>query len=126
MEMMDMKMTPEMKKKMTGEVAPSGSADGPEYPYGSTITLEDDHVDGMGMGGAKAGDEMEMVGTVKVIGTRSEDRQGGGKRKSVELQITKMGMVPARKKTDPKKALYGDGSKGGASAGGGMAGHKGM
>ena len=122
MEMMDMKMTPEMKKRMGGEVAAPGEAEGPEYPYGSRITIEDDHVDGMGMGNAKTGDEMEMSGTAKVIGTRSED-VAGGKRRSVELQITKMGMAKA-KKSNPAKALYGDTA--GGKAGGGMAGHKGM
>lgn len=119
MKITDMKLTPEMKKRMGKEME---SPDAPEYPFGSRITIEDDHVDGMGMGNAKKGDEMEMSGTAKVIGTVNED-SAGGKRRSVELQITKMGMGKA-KKSNPAKALYGE--KGGGQAGGGMSGHKGM
>lgn len=111
MKMMSMEMTPEMKKRMSGEVDPSKADEGPKYPWGSRITIEDDHVDALGLTSAGADDEMEIVATAKVIGSRSEDRAGGKKSRSVELQITEMGIGPAKKKVPTAKVLYGAGEK---------------
>ena len=106
MKMTSMEMTAEMKKRMSGEMAPSKADEGPKYPWGSRITVEDDHVEAMGLTGSKADDEIEIMAYAKVIGSRSEDRTGGKKSRSVEIQFTEMAVGP-RKKSNPKKALYG-------------------
>jgi hypothetical protein len=107
-DMVSMEMTKEMKKKMNPEPLKVSEDAGPKYPWGSRLTLEDDHVDSMGMGGAKADDEVEIMAHAKVIGSRSEERGGGKKSKSVELQITAMSVGPMKKKMgSPEKVLYG-------------------
>lgn len=107
MKMTSMEMTAEMKKRMEPAASPKEDT-GPKYPWGTRLTLEDDHVGMMGMDDAKSGETVEMMVRGKVTGTRNEDMAGGKKRKSVDIQVTHMGMKP--KEMDMKaaaKTLYG-------------------
>lgn len=89
--MTSMKMTPKMKREMSPEVASSGS-NAPEYPYGTKLTVEDDHVHKLGMDDAMVGEEVMVTGKGKVVACRKNDMEGGKGKKSVEVQMTEMKM----------------------------------
>jgi hypothetical protein len=57
--------------------------DAPRYPYGTSLYLRAED--------ARVGTEFPIQGVVKVIGTSERETQGG-KRKTLDLQITKMGL----------------------------------
>lgn len=66
-----------------------------DYPYGTRVSLDHDTLAKMGITDAgqlpKSGTEMQVGGTAKVIGSRSEDRNGEA-RHSLDLQLTHFGM----------------------------------
>lgn len=86
------------------------SDEGPLYPWGLALNLENEAIDALGMKQLpEAGETMLLVAKVKVTGTRSEDVDGdGGKRKrqKVTLQITDMALEDAGDKTNAAEKLY--------------------
>lgn len=91
MKLTDMKMS--KKKKAETEAAPSPSS-GPDYPYGLVLNLDKDSLKKLGM------DEMPDVGEMCMIHARGEitrvSQSAGenGEDKSVEIQITKLSVMP--------------------------------
>ena len=84
-----MKMTAaEREKRM--EAPSSVSTDAPTYPWGLSITLDNESLDKLGSDGVyNVGDEMVLIAQVKVTSVSSQE-SAGGKNKSVGLQITAM------------------------------------
>lgn len=80
------------------------------YPWGLRVTLENEQLDALKMPLPKGGDTFPLSAVVKVVGVRSCETEGGEVR-SLELQITDLGMegkggVDMAKTADK---LYGDG-----------------
>ena len=102
MKMHSMATTAEMKKMDSPTEVGSSKDSGPKYPYGTKVTLENGHVGMMGMDDAAPGDDVEFTAKGKVMGARHEDMGNGKKRKSVDIQITHMGMMGKEKKSSPR------------------------
>lgn len=85
-----MKMTKKEAKDRQTLVAES-----PEFPYGLQIHLENESIEKLDMKDLpKVGDEMVILGKVKVTSVSAHDSQDGGEQRSVGLQITDMGLTP--------------------------------
>lgn len=86
------------------------TAEGPLYPWGLNLNLENESIEALGMKQLpEAGETMLLVARVNVVGTTSEDVDGeGGKRKrqSVRLQITDMALEDGGAKTNAAEKLY--------------------
>ena len=100
--MINMKMTAEEAKE---EIQPT-TADAPEYPYGLTISLDEDAMAKLGITALpKVGTRMELRALVTVCGTSQYDTQGGEPESNLSLQITDMELAPAATPVDATK-LY--------------------
>lgn len=92
-EMAHMERTKAEKKASAGGMAPEAS--GPDYPYGLRIQLDHDGMKKLGMSEMpEVGGEMHFRAKAKIIGARSEEREGSEDR-HLELQITHLGMHDA-------------------------------
>lgn len=96
------------------DAAPSSlMTDGPAYPWGLSITLDQDVLDKLDMSidNFKVGATMALIAKVEVTACSSEERQGSDARQSVGLQITHVCIEEgAGKATSAAKAgaaLYG-------------------
>lgn len=91
--MIDLARSPAEKKEVAGELTPATpSADSlPDYPYGLCLCLDQDTLEKLGMADEEigVGDIMHIHGFAKVTSV-SENQDGGGSRKRVELQLTHM------------------------------------
>lgn len=71
------------------------SKDGPKYPYGTELSLEDEHLKKLGIEKMpKVGQKMAIHAHGVVTHTSSEDRQNGKPRRSVRIQMQKMEVKP--------------------------------
>jgi hypothetical protein len=104
MPMADMKIS----KTEAKEHALGIEMDTPEYPYGLSISLEQDQLEKLGITDMpKVGAKM-MVHANAVVKTVSAYDTQNGSDKRVELQITEMELVPGEGK-DPAEIMYGKG-----------------
>ena len=94
------------KKASTKEAAPS-AIEAPLFPYGLTISLGEDELTKLRLDKSlpEAGDEMDLVAKVRVRSVESHDTEGGGKRRSLSLQLTDMALAPAKKERDLSKVF---------------------
>lgn len=98
--LVDMARDPEEIREAAQEMAipsPSGPPDVPQYPWGLSISLKNDSLDKLGLGGAlpAAGDILEFFARAKVTNVHMDERVDSttGETKCdccVELQITAM------------------------------------
>lgn len=96
--LVSMKLDTKERKKMR---EPSVLADGPVYPWGLQLNLNEDVLDKLDVDdGAmpKIGSEVLVAAKAKVTGVHSHDRESG-KQRSVELQITELGLGEAGSKS---------------------------
>lgn len=71
------------------------SKDGPKYPYGTELSLEEEHLKKLGIDKMpKVGQKMAIHAHGVVTHTSAEDRQDGKKRRSVRIQMQKMSVEP--------------------------------
>ena len=85
--LINMENSPEAAKE---QVNPS-VADGPKYPWGLCITLNDDSLDKLGVKTLPAaGTEVTIVAKATVTGTSERQTEGEGTKASMDLQITDM------------------------------------
>lgn len=90
MKLTNMKM-PAKKAKELNAPATVG-ADAPRYPYGLCLSLENDALDKLGLKSLpKIGAVVEVIAKAKVQRVSETDTTEGGKRRSLELQITDLG-----------------------------------
>ena len=84
---------------------------GSHYPYGTSITLNDDMVDEFGVGNLKVGDEVTVTG-VAIVTSKSEhsnESEGSSSEsKSVSFQLTEAIIDKKALKQDHAAQLYKD------------------
>jgi hypothetical protein len=98
----DMKLSP---KEAKAEMMPS-EKDGPRYPWGLTLNLDDDALEKLGMSKLpEVGETYPLAATCEVTAVSASDTQGGGVRRSLTLQITALAPIGKAGK-DPKDVLY--------------------
>lgn len=107
MGLVNMKLSAEEAQEQYGS---SPVSDAPEYPYGLSITLDEEGLAKLGMPALpQVGQKMMITARVEVQSVRQYDTKGGEKEQSVTLQITDMEMGPDKPDTSPQSALYGSG-----------------
>ena len=84
--LVSMKITKEERDKRT---EPSSLAtDGPAYPYGLTVQLDNDSLEKLGIKTLPdAGEKYTLIAAVTVVGVSSSESESG-KNRSVSLQLT--------------------------------------
>lgn len=113
--MVDMALTPEERKASEPKVAESSEGEGPRYPWGLAIHLDDETLTKLGI------TELPTVGAGVTFRARAkvnnvsanETDEGGAKkvRRSVSLQVTAMGLDAGLPKRSAADTLYGDTAK---------------
>ena len=107
MPLKNMKLTPKEAKSEAG----IEKFQAPRYPYGLSISLDEEALEKLGMSELPdIGDSKMLVAFVDVTDKHESDSANGKKRKSIRLQITDMS-IEDKVKPDKLKMLYGDGSK---------------
>lgn len=107
-----MKLTSLVLSKAEREKAVEASTppeDAPRYPWGMSLTLDDEVLEKLGIDTLPAlGTELELVAKVKVTRVSASDDADGGKYRSLSLQLTDAcleGYGDAKKKS-AESALY--------------------
>jgi len=85
--MIDLKLSKKKKKELNGEV-PSSSDQ--EYPWGTSLTFEDEQLKKLNLSKVEAGDSISLsaIGKIVNISVYEKDKEKG--RKSVEIQLQKI------------------------------------
>lgn len=107
MALVSLKLSDAEKKAARGpEVSVSGSG-GPDYNWGLRISLQDEDLKKLGLGGSlpSAGGILVMGAKCKVVGSSSSEYDGKA-RQTLELQITDMELAP-EPSTDLAARIYG-------------------
>lgn len=102
----------EIKAHKTGSIyaeSPSGKYEGPKYPYGLDIRLENDTLKKAGKTAAdfKIGEEMTVSVKVRVTSISSNETERGGKNECVCLTVTAIDMGGGSDDAGTAKVLYG-------------------
>ena len=90
-----------IKKERGDSIMPSSEA---YYPYGTSLSLDDDTYDACGCAGMAVGDEVMVMG-VGTVESKNESESGEGSHKSIRIQLT--GIKVKRKDPDAAATLYG-------------------
>lgn len=111
MKLKSMKISAEELKKRS-EPAETVLSDRPVYPYGLAVRLDEDALEKLGLSELpKVDGELMLVARVKVVGVSSnehtsEGSKGKHKHRSVELQITDMGLDDVPDEKNAATELY--------------------
>ncbi len=101
------KVSMKLTKSEQSDIKEAVLSEAPRFPWGLSVNLDEDSLEKLKVEELpKAGDEFEMVATVKVTSV-SENEDEGGTRRSVGLQITDMALFHAGAKGKPEDRLYG-------------------
>lgn len=99
---------PEDQVKIKKESSPSDGlaccSDGSHYPYGTSISIDNDLVDDLNAGNLAVGDVVE-IRAYAFVDSKSEHSNSEGSEKSIRLQMTSMKVD--READDRIKQLYG-------------------
>lgn len=99
----------EMKARQEKYSGSSIATDGPSYPYGLEVRLDDESLEKLDLDvkDLSVGDTYVLVAKVKLTSVSSNQSDGGPSRSSVALQITEMCLEgEGAKATDAAEALY--------------------
>lgn len=97
----------ERKEKEKTWNKPCSSMDGDKYPYGLSVSLENESLEKLGLKNLpKAGTIMTLTAQVKVRSVEDRDSEEGSRR-SMSLQITSMSLEGGTAKDAVDKALKG-------------------
>lgn len=109
--MVNMKIDASAKQKAYAE---SPISDGPTYPWGLGLHLDDDALEKLGIERLPAAGETLMIVAKVSVTSVSETAEEGtkGKRRSVSLQITDLGIGPTDEEKPIEAKLYGAGHSG--------------
>lgn len=90
MALKSMALTAEEAKADYGECAPctSDGDDGPKYPWGLSLCLDQVALDKLGLSLLPVGSEVIIMAKAKITGTSSRERIKGEKREDMDIQIT--------------------------------------
>jgi hypothetical protein len=101
-----MKLTSQESKEATGAV-PTDKPQGPEYPWGLGLHLDDEVLGKLGMGLPEVGKTLMVQARVKVTGAMSNQIDGGKEQRTAQLQIVDMGIgTDEGEGTDAAAKLY--------------------
>lgn len=104
MELKSMKMSDEEAAK--GE--PCAVVDPPAYPYGLSITLNDETITKLGLAALPAaGQKMMLHARVEVTSVSQYEQKDNDKERSIGLQITDMAVEADRGEADAATVMYG-------------------
>lgn len=104
MKLVDMKLD---KKTRDTLATPSDPGDGPAYPWGLSVTLDEEALDKLGLKLPKVGKTFLLCALVDVTSVSSNEQQDQEPRSSVTLQITDLSLEDPPKGADPADTLYG-------------------
>lgn len=105
-DLVNMKIEPAAREKKYAEAATS-PAEGNLYPWGLTLSLDDEALEKLGMEALpKADAKMFVYAKATVTRVESTDSAPGGKRRSVSLQITDLLLEPTKAKRPAADVLY--------------------
>lgn len=93
-----------IKKESSSHNTTVGS-DGSHYPFGTSLSIDDDLVEELDVGGLAVGDLVEVRGFA-FVESKSEFSDGDGSDKSIRLQFTSIKLD--RETSDRAVQLYGD------------------
>jgi hypothetical protein len=106
MTMTNMKLSPDEAKDAADSCCATGEGDGPAYPYGLSINLDDKVLTKLGITTPPTvGTKLILHAMVEVTSNSQYENQSG-KEANVNLQITDMDLEQAMRK-DPAQVLYG-------------------
>lgn len=89
----DMKLPKDKRKEMAAPVATGSASEGPKYPWGLQLRLENESLDKLGIKELpEVGKECKVMGVAKVVSVEKRDQEGGKTSRHVELQITKLAL----------------------------------
>jgi hypothetical protein len=94
-----------IKKESSSSPGVTCCSDGDYYPYGTSLSIDNDLVDELDMGNLAVGDVVEVRGYA-FVDSKSEYSNKEGSDKSIRLQMTSMKLE--RENDDRVKQLYGD------------------
>lgn len=94
-----------IKKENSSSPGVTCCSDENYYPYGTSLSIEDDMVDDMGISNLAVGDVVEIRGYA-FVDSKSEHSSKEGSNKSIRLQMTSMKVD--RENDDRAKRLYGE------------------
>ena len=104
MQLTNMKMSRAEAK--ASSVPTAVDAEGPSYPYGLAVSLEDDALTKLGMKSLPdVGETFMLMARVEVRSVNQSEYAEGGRHRSLSLQITDMALDDAPK-GDAATALY--------------------
>ena len=90
------------KERSDGDVS---CCDGSHYPYGTSLRLNDDLIEDLGVESLSVGDLVEVRGFA-VVESKSEHSDQDGSDKNIGLQMTSLKV--RREESDRVKQLYGE------------------
>lgn len=88
----------EIKKKNSpkNSLMACSPGDGPKYPYGLKVCIENDTLEKLGIENLpKVGKRMTLTALVEVCSVSAREEQDGDEHKNLDLQIVKMSLAPA-------------------------------
>lgn len=100
-----MKLTPAEGAAETGEAL---EMEKPEYPYGICLYLDEQALAKLGIDLMDVGTKVSLSGMATVTGTSEREYQGGS-HKTLDLQITDLGLEPGAEKSDGDDSSVGAG-----------------
>lgn len=90
MALKDMSLTAEEAKEQDCCAPSTDAKDGPKYPWGLRIDLDDGSMEKLGFGLMPVGTEIMVTAMARVVSTNSSEREGGDMEQSMGLQIVAM------------------------------------
>lgn len=96
-----------IKKESYEDNMLSCCSDGQHYPYGTSLHIEDDLIDDLGVNELVTDDKVEIM-AVGFVNSKNEYSRSGGDEdsKSMGIQITEL-KIRRKPEDDPAKILYG-------------------
>ena len=85
----------------------SVAADAPAYPWGLSLTLDEEALDKLGIELPEVDEKVAVIAKATVTNVSSNSSAGGEKRRSVSLQITELCIEPGASTKKAEEALYG-------------------
>jgi hypothetical protein len=97
MALVDMKLSKKESKEEVGII--TTKSEGPRYPYGLSLDLNDESMDKLGLSAKSfsVGEEVVIKAKAKIKSLRMNQYEGEDKSDSMELQITKLEVVSSDK-----------------------------
>jgi hypothetical protein len=90
MALKDMALTAEEAKEQDCCAPSSSEKEGPKYPYGLRLDLDDGSLAKLGMGLMPVGTEIMITAMARVVSNSSYEREGSDSENSMGLQIVSM------------------------------------